>query len=135
MRPGDFTQIVAIIRYEFSDIAINVGDTVRLTATATSTTAGTALVENLTTGLSASQALSGENSLEELKAGWYILPQDDSIDFGTITFEDARATFSSGTVGPLDATVLDQSYATVSTTSDSVIVKYGSDLEIKPLNR
>lgn len=119
-----------MIRYDFSDIEIKVGDTVRLTATATSTTAGTALIENLTTGLSASQALSGEYSLEEVDAGWYILPGDDSLDFGTITFEDARATFSSGTVGPLAATLLDPPYATVFTTRDSVIVEYGSGLTV-----
>lgn len=109
-------------RYYFSGLQADVGDSIRFTATATSTTSGTALVENLTTGQSASHSFSGQTALEEVNAEWIVEELYDSPVTG-ITFQDASATCSSK-ISPLSATILRSSDATVSTTSNSVIINF-----------
>ncbi|KAJ7132611.1 peptidase G1, partial [Mycena epipterygia] len=91
------------------DLAMSVtpGDTLKLTVTATSTTTGTAVVENLANGQSSTVSLTSPSPLclenaewivEDFQEGTFLIP---FADFGTITFTDASATTQSGsTVGP-----------------------------------
>ncbi|KAK6086456.1 acid proteinase [Seiridium cupressi] len=100
--------------YDFSGITISAGDTVTMTVTATSKSAGTAVIENQTTGTTVTHSFSGEtDTLCETNAEWIV--EDFSsggslvpfADFGTVTFTDASATTSSGTVGVSGATIID----------------------------
>ena len=104
--------------------------------TATSTTAGTAVVENLTTGKKVSHSFSGQSrALQELNAEWIVedFSSGNSLvpfaNFGTVTFTSNTATTSSGSVGPQGATIIDikqnNKVLTQSSVSGSnVIVKY-----------
>ncbi|KUI65964.1 Aspergillopepsin-2 [Cytospora mali] len=107
--------------YDFSGFEVDSGNTIRLTLTATSTTSGTALVENLTTGQSVSHTFTGEEALEEVNAEWIVQLYDaESLGGITgITFEDASAACGK----PSSATKIVPSWATVTTTSNSVIIK------------
>ena len=103
------------ISYDFSGLAINAGDEIRMTVTATSGGAGgKALVENLTTGKSASHSFSGESDvLCETNAEWIVEDFSSSsglvpfADFDTVTFTDASVTTGSGKVGVSGATIMD----------------------------
>lgn len=122
--------------YDFSGITISAGDTIKVTVTATSTKAGTAVVENVSTGKTVSETFTNEsNVLEELNAEWIVedFEEGDELvpfaDFGTVTFTSASATGSSGSVGPSGATLIDieqngKVLTSVSTTSSSVTVTY-----------
>ncbi|KAF8217112.1 peptidase A4 family-domain-containing protein [Mycena galopus ATCC 62051] len=122
--------------HDFEDFAISAGDTITLTATASSDTAGTVTIENISTGKTVTQALTstaqlcGENAewiVEDYEEGGSLVP---FANFGTVTFMGARATTSDGsTVGPDGAALIDiQQGSTVltsvSATSDSVTVSY-----------
>lgn len=113
--------------YDFTGIDFSAGDSVKVTIDATSTTAGTASVENLSTGVTVTHTFSGESdALCEENAEWIVedfteVDGDEEylvalVDFGTVTFTDAYATTSSGTVGLTDATTIDM----VSEDDDSV---------------
>ncbi|KAJ7866261.1 acid proteinase [Mycena olivaceomarginata] len=88
-------------------MAVNAGDTVKLTVTATSTTTGTAVVENLSNGQSSTVSLTSPSPLclenaewivEDFQEGTFLIP---FANFGSITFTDASATTQSGSkVGP-----------------------------------
>lgn len=85
-----------------------------MTVTATSKTAGSAVLENLTTGKTVTQTFSSESTpLCEENAEWIVedFEQGSSLvpfaDFGTITFTDASVTTSSGTTGVSGATIID----------------------------
>jgi hypothetical protein len=120
--------------YDFSGISISAGDEIKTTVTASSTKAGTAVIENLTTGQTVSKSLSSSYALCEYNAEWIVedFEEGDSLvsfaDFGTVTFSNAEATTSSGTVGPSGATIIDieqnSVLTSVSTGSSSVTVKY-----------
>ena len=61
--------------YTFSGFAVKPGDSIRATVIATSTTSGTAKIENLTTGKSTTHSFSGEGStgtLCETNAEWIV---------------------------------------------------------------
>ncbi|KUI59130.1 Aspergillopepsin-2 [Cytospora mali] len=107
--------------YEFSGFEVDPVDTIRLTLTATSTTSGTALVENLTKGQSVSHTFTGQEALEEVNAEWIVQVDNPGYldGFTGITFEDASASCGK----PSTATKDVPSWATVSTTSSSVIIK------------
>ncbi|KAM6490313.1 Peptidase A4 family domain containing protein [Amanita muscaria] len=84
---------------------INAGDVVRLTVTALSTTSGTTLVENLTTGKSELHPISDpSNPLCLQNAEWIVEDYDlnGSIapfcDFGVVAFHGASASLRSGAV-------------------------------------
>ncbi|OJJ42810.1 hypothetical protein ASPZODRAFT_146979 [Penicilliopsis zonata CBS 506.65] len=122
--------------YDF-DLTISAGDVVKVTVDATSDTAGTATVENVSTGESVTHTFSGETdgSLCEYNAEWIVedFEEGDSLvafaDFGTVTFSSASAGTTSGdTVGPADATLIDieqdSVLTSVSVTDDSVTVTY-----------
>ncbi|KAK9777566.1 putative Aspergillopepsin-2 [Seiridium cardinale] len=100
--------------YTFSGITISAGDTITVTVTATSTTAGTAVVKNVSTGKSVTHTFSGSSpGLQELNAEWIVedFSSGSSLvpfaDFGSVTFTNAYATTSSGTVGLTGADILD----------------------------
>ncbi|KAF7536000.1 hypothetical protein G7054_g4892 [Neopestalotiopsis clavispora] len=100
--------------YTFSGITIDAGDTVTMTVTATSKSAGTAVIENVTKGTTVTHSFSGEtDTLCETNAEWIVedFSSGNSLvpfaDFGTVTFTDASATTSSGTVGVSGATIID----------------------------
>jgi hypothetical protein len=100
----------------FDDLKIDVkttfGDKIRMTVTASSTTAGTILYENLTTGKSSTKTLTAPaGTFLDLSIVEWIsedftdasgLPGGDrSVDYGTMTFSDMKATFSDGSVDDL----------------------------------
>ncbi|KAM6490268.1 Peptidase A4 family domain containing protein [Amanita muscaria] len=97
-----------------SPIAIRAGDVIRLTVTASSTTSGTTLIENLTTGQSESQSLSSpsyplclqnaEWIIEDFKGSGSMVP---FCDFGTVAFSSASAYLHNGrAISPNGAMVL-----------------------------
>ncbi|KAJ6024822.1 aspergillopepsin [Penicillium herquei] len=124
--------------YDFSGISISAGDVIKVTVDATSKTAGTATIENETTGTTVTHTFTGgvDGDLCEYNAEWIVedFEEGDSLvpfaNFGTVTFSDAAATSGSSSVGPSGATLMDiesdsgSILTSVSTTSDSVTVKY-----------
>ncbi|KAI4597253.1 hypothetical protein KJ359_004766 [Pestalotiopsis sp. 9143b] len=100
--------------YTFSGITISAGDTITVTVTASSTTGGTAVVANKSTGKSVTHTFSGQSkALQELNAEWIVedFSSGSSLvpfaDFGKVTFTGASATTSSGTVGVSGAEIID----------------------------
>lgn len=121
--------------YDFSGISFSAGDSVEVTVTATSTKAGTAKIENLTTGKTVSKSITSSSALCEQDAEWIVedFEEDGSLvpfaNFGTVTFSSASAGKSSGSSGPSGATIIDieqnsKVLTSVSTTSNSVTVSY-----------
>jgi len=99
--------------YDFSGITFAAGNEVKLTVTATSTTTGTAVIENLTTGETVTEDLTSTAALCEQDAEWIVedFEENDALvpfaNFGTVTFTNALATTSSGsTEGPSGATYI-----------------------------
>ncbi|TVY53200.1 Aspergillopepsin-2 [Lachnellula cervina] len=117
--------------YDFSGITLAAGDTIKATVKATSKTAGTATVENVTTGKTVTHTFSGEGSegdLCEYNAEWIVEAYEENgsqvslANFGSETFSSASATKSGTSVGPSGATIIDMqtsSGTTVVTCSDS----------------
>lgn len=100
--------------YDFSGISISAGNTIKMTVTATSTGAGSAVIENVSTGKTVTHTFSGEsNKLCETNAEWIVedFESGNSLvpfaNFGTVTFTGASATTSSGSVGVSGATIID----------------------------
>lgn len=104
---------------------------------ATSTTTGTATVENLTTGRSVSHTFSGgtTGTLCETNAEWIVEDfqmngaQAPFADFGTVTFTNAQAIENGRAVGPSGAQIMDimqsgRVLTSSSDTSNSVTVSY-----------
>ena len=101
--------------YNFDGFKISAGDTIKMKVTAKSTSSGTAIIENLSTGQTASHSFSGESAnLCETDAEWIV--EDFSsgsslvpfVDFNTVTFTDASVTTTNGTSeGVTGATILD----------------------------
>lgn len=123
--------------YDFSGITISAGDVIKVTVDASTDDSGTATIENVTTGKSVTHTFSdvSDGDLCEYNAEWIVedFEENDSLvpfaDFGTVTFSGAEATDGSSTVGPSGATIIDIEsgntvLTSVSTTSDSVTVKY-----------
>ncbi|KUJ12839.1 uncharacterized protein LY89DRAFT_195318 [Mollisia scopiformis] len=101
--------------YDFSGISIAAGNTITVTVTATSDTAGTAVIENVSTGTTVTHTFTGgeDGDLCEYNAEWIVedYEEGDSLvtfaDFGTVEFTDCSATDGSGTVGTTGATIID----------------------------
>ncbi|KAF7973074.1 hypothetical protein HWV62_16264 [Athelia sp. TMB] len=100
--------------YDFSGISFSSGDTVKLTVTATSTKAGTAVIENVTKGKTVTKSITSSSALCEQDAEWIVEDYEEGsslvqfADFGTVTFTAASATENSGTVvTPSGATIID----------------------------
>ncbi|KAH8673465.1 peptidase A4 family-domain-containing protein [Xylariales sp. PMI_506] len=91
--------------YDFSGITIAAGDVIKMTVTATSTKAGTAVIENVTTGKTVTQTFSGEtDALCETNAEWIVedFESGNSLvpfaDFGTVTFTDISPSAAGATI-------------------------------------
>jgi len=100
--------------YDFSGITISAGDTIKITVTATSKTAGTAVVENVSTGVTVTETFKGESSaLGEISAEWIVEDYEEGsslvsfADFGSVLFTAASAKTSAGTVGVTGSTLID----------------------------
>ncbi|KAI1341258.1 peptidase A4 family-domain-containing protein [Xylariaceae sp. FL0016] len=97
--------------YDFSGFSVSAGDTITMTVTATSKKAGTAVLENETTGKSVTHTFSGEtDALCEYNAEWIVEDYESGgslvafADFGTVTFTGAEA---NGDIGTSGATIID----------------------------
>ncbi|KAJ5799432.1 uncharacterized protein N7518_001500 [Penicillium psychrosexuale] len=123
--------------YDFSGIPISAGDVIKVTVTATSKTAGSAVINNLTTGKSVTHTFTGgvDGSLCEYNAEWIVEDFESGgslvpfSNFGTVTFSNAQAKSGSTTVGPSGSTLIDikqssQVLTSSSVTSNSVTVSY-----------
>lgn len=123
--------------YDFSGISISAGDVIRVTIDASSTTSGTATIENLSNGETVSHTFTGETagSLCEYNAEWIVEDFESNgslvpfADFGNVDFTNAYATDDGSQVGPSGAQVIDieqngQVLTSVSVGSSSVDVKY-----------
>ncbi len=88
------------------------GDEIKLTVTASSTTSGTAVIENVTRGQTVSKSLSSSAKLCQENAEWIVedFEEGDSLvpfaDFGTVQFTSASAGTASGTLTPAGATLI-----------------------------
>ncbi|KAJ6569798.1 acid proteinase [Mycena vulgaris] len=119
-------------------MSVNAGDTIKLTVTATSTTTGTAVVENLSNGQSSTVSLTSPSPLCLENAEWIVEDFQESTflipfaDFGSITFTDASATTQSGsTAGPsgsgshlINMVQSSLQFASASSAASSVTVDY-----------
>ncbi|CAK7245817.1 MAG: hypothetical protein STHCBS139747_007417 [Sporothrix thermara] len=101
--------------YTFSGFSIKAGDVITVTATASSTKAGSVVVENVTTGKSVSHSFSGESAaLCETNAEWIVedFEEGNSLvpfaNFGTVEFTGCSVTETSGAViGASGAEIID----------------------------
>ena len=121
--------------YDFSGISFSAGDSVKLTVTASSTTSGTAVIENLSTGQTVTQHITSSSALCEENAEWIVEDYEEGdglvpfADFGTVTFTGASATTGSGSVGPSGATLIDieqdgEVLTSASVSGSSVTIRY-----------
>jgi len=122
--------------YDFSGISFSAGDSVSVSVKSSSSTAGTAVIENLTTGKTVSKSITSSSKLGGQNAEWIVEDFEENgslvpfADFGTVTFTNAVAGTSGGTEGVSGATILDieqsgKVLTSVSTSGSSeVIVKY-----------
>lgn len=109
-----------------------------MTVTATSTSAGTAVIQNLSTGQSVTHSFTREsNALQELNAEWIVEDFEENgslvqfANFGTVTFTNAYATTSSGTTvqAGSNPTIIDieqnnKVLTSVTTSGETVTVTY-----------
>jgi len=121
--------------YDFSGISISAGNTIKVTVTASSTTSGTAVIENVSTGQTVSKSITSSSALCEENAEWIVEDYEENgslvplANFGTVTFTSASASTTSGSVGPSGATLIDieqnnNVLTSASTSSGSVTVEY-----------
>ncbi|KAF7981803.1 hypothetical protein HWV62_31907 [Athelia sp. TMB] len=123
--------------YDFSGISFSSGDTVKLTVTASSTKAGTAVIENVTKGKTVTKSITSSSALCQEDAEWIVEDYEEGsslvqfANFGTVAFTGAVATTNAGaTYGPSSATDtidIEQNnkvLTSVSTSSSGVTVKY-----------
>ena len=103
--------------------------------TASSTTSGTAVIENLSTGQTVTQHITSSSALCEENAEWIVEDYEEGdglvpfADFGTVTFTGASATTGSGSVGPSGATLIDieqdgEVLTSASVSGSSVTIRY-----------
>ncbi|KAL3964760.1 hypothetical protein ACCO45_001764 [Purpureocillium lilacinum] len=100
--------------HSFANFGISAGDQIRMTVDASSKTTGVAILENLTTGKKVSHTFtSTPSTLCETNAEWIVEDFESGgslvpfANFGTVTFTDASASGSSGTVTPSGAQIFD----------------------------
>ncbi|KAL2134548.1 hypothetical protein VTI74DRAFT_11520 [Chaetomium olivicolor] len=100
--------------HSFSNFGISAGDQIRMTVDASSKTTGVATLENLSTGQKVSHSFRNTPStLCETNAEWIVEDFQEGnnlvpfANFGTVTFTNAYATGSTGTVTPQGATIMD----------------------------
>jgi len=122
--------------HDFTGITISAGNTIKLTVTASSATAGTATIQNVSTGQTVSKALTSTAKLCFENAEWIVEDFEEGsslvpfANFGTVTFTGAQATTQSGSVvGPSGSVLIDIEQGStvltsVSSGTSSVTVTY-----------
>ncbi|KDR74078.1 hypothetical protein GALMADRAFT_280571 [Galerina marginata CBS 339.88] len=122
--------------HDFSGLDISSGDEIKITVTASTTKAGKAIIQNLSTGQTVSKSLTSSSALCEQNAEWIVEDFEESgglvpfANFGTVKFTNAVATIASGgSAGPAGATLIDikqnnKVLTTVSTSSSGLTVSY-----------
>lgn len=102
----------------FSGVNLTAGDSVKMTVNATGFTSGTATIENLTTGTSATHVFTNvtDGALCQHDAEWVVedfygcgtqgCGMQPLVNFGTLTFTDAYAIRNGLKVSPENATIL-----------------------------
>ncbi|KAI2463124.1 peptidase A4 family-domain-containing protein [Annulohypoxylon bovei var. microspora] len=97
--------------YDFSGIPIKAGDTITVTVTASSKSAGSAVIENVTTGKTVTHSFSGESdALCETNAEWIVEDFESGgslvsfANFGTVEFTGASV---NGGTTPSGSTIID----------------------------
>ncbi|KAJ7061498.1 aspergillopepsin [Mycena amicta] len=122
--------------HDFTGIPISAGNSIKLTATASSATAGTLTIQNLSTGVTVSKAVTSTARLCFENAEWIVEDFEEGsslvpfANFGTVTFTGAVATLQSGgTTGPTGSVLIDieqnnNVLTSVSSTSNSVTVSH-----------
>jgi len=109
--------------YDFSGITLAAGNSITVTVTATSKTAGTAVITNNTTGKTVTHTFSGgvDGDLCEYNAEWIVEDFEENgslvsfADFGTVTFTAASAIKSGTKVGVTGAEIIDLEQSSVLT--------------------
>ena len=122
--------------YDFSGISINAGDTLAISVSSSSSSAGVATIDNLSNGQSVSQNLNAPSSSSNLggqNAEWIVEDFEEGsslvpfANFGTVSFTSAQYTSSGGGSGGVSgAEVLDiqqsgQTLTSVNIPSDSEV--------------
>ena len=122
--------------YDFSGISFSPGDSVALSVVATSTTSGTAKIENLSTGQTGSKQITSSSALCQENAEWIVEDFEEGsslvpfANFNSVGFTGASAKTSGGnSYGPSSGSQIDivQNGKTLTTVSDSstgLTVKY-----------
>lgn len=101
--------------YTFTGFSIAAGNTIKVTASATSTTAGSVTVTNVSTGKTVTHSFSGQSGkLCETNAEWIVEDFEENgslvplANFGTVKFTGASVTTTSGsTLDTTGAEILD----------------------------
>lgn len=113
----------------WSDFSIEAGDTIKVTVTATSTTSGVAVLENLTQDTAINNTFTSSEVLSPIcqtDAEWIVEDYYENFDFvtfadfGTVGFTAASAVTSAGTIGLADAEVFDIEQDDVIRTNSSI---------------
>ena len=101
---------------DFSNFPLAAGNVISVTVHSTSSSKGTVVMENLTTGKSVSVSVSAPSSSSHLggqNAEWIVEDFEENggmvpfADFGTITFTDCMASTPSETLGVSGATIIE----------------------------
>jgi len=121
--------------YDFTGISFSVGDSVSISVVASTTTSGTAVIQNLTTGKKVSKAITSSAALGGQNAEWIVedFEQNGQLvafaNFGTVTFTDVKAgTSGGGSVTAAGADILDIKQSNKVLTSSS---STGSTVTVK----
>lgn len=100
--------------YTFEGFSLSAGDTIQMTVTATSTSSGKAVLENLSTGQSTSHSFNSESAtLCGTNAEWIVEDFSDGnslvpfADFTTVEFTGATAETDGTTVDTSGSTIVD----------------------------
>lgn len=123
--------------YDFS-LDVSAGDTITVSVSSTSSTAGKAVITNESTGKSVSKSLTAPDSSAKLggqNAEWIVEDFEEGsslvnlANFGTVTFTDATAKTSSSSENASGAEIIDIKsgntvYTSVSDSGSSVTVTY-----------
>lgn len=114
---------------DFTTMPIHAGDVIKLTVTATSSSTGIAVVENVTRGQTVSKTVTSPapgSLLCQTNAEWIVEDYEEGsslvpfADFGTVEFTEASATTSGGSMGPANATLINILQNSVILTTSSV---------------
>ncbi|PMD18859.1 hypothetical protein NA56DRAFT_680570 [Hyaloscypha hepaticicola] len=95
------------------DLTISAGDVISMYVNATTTTSGSATIENLTTGKTVTKSLTSTSALGGENAEWIVedFEEGNSLiafaDFGNVTFTDCVAATAESSEGVSTATIMD----------------------------